>query len=286
MGCFAASNSKAEKQCASRAAPARLGKAVAKRDSHSLLSNKPVLLPDPDQLLGRACENDEHWTTKAPVVTRIRVEKPFVTRVAFSGPLVHSVTDDEAIDVFQTRSQPGLQLSNEFICCSDVEGGNRNRRTLRRAASFGGRPQPLPLPVADAPPIPISKQRRVYNLPLPAREDVSTRSQAPTTRIFKLEARQGARVTGVTGGLPLPPPSLATKVLQPSLAAFEFRQLVVATDDFAPARCVVKSAAGDVFRARVEDSSGAAPFRARVDVAVLRLPENSQQVSVGTISLL
>lgn len=230
MGCFAKHRSSSVPRSSTSG---HCRTRVASRDTLSLLSNKPVQLPDPDQLLRGRHELGAPKTR-------------FVKRGSFSGPLINGQSQYEVTPVN-----------------SDVEGSGL--RTLRRATSFGGRPQPLPRPIVEG----ISnvsdhKQVQVYHLPLAVKVDASA-----------------GRVTPVTGGLPLPPPSLATRLLQPSLAAIEYRHLVLATDNFATSNCVSKSAFGDLFRAWIEDSGrGAATPRAKVEVAVFRLPENIQQVLV------
>lgn len=318
MGCFP--TSKSEKQRSSTVhTRISTNTVVASKDSLSLLSNKPVLLPDPDHLFGRqSFASESAGRTKArgrfyqeeelmlaasglsnstsstdhiiPPSSKIRIHnRAAKPRTSFSAPLVSSATHNEGLSRLQQ------ELPYELVVASDVEGGKTKAlRTLRRAASFGGRPQPLPLPVAEDDVLPKTKSKLqpMYNLqPLPSPKDAYYTSAVPTTSHFATRSRtrstcelEAAGRVKPEGGLPLPPPSLATNLL-PSLAAFEFRQLALATDDFAAACCVSKSASGDVFRARVEDLSGAKSPHAKLEVAVLRLPENTQQVSLGNISL-
>jgi hypothetical protein len=125
----------------------------------------------------------------------------------------------------------------------------------------------LPRPVDEG------KQQVLY-LPLPAPENATT--SAPTTSSFKLEAPRRGRAVAV-GGLPLPPPSVASK-LMPSLPAFEYRDLMVATDDFAESSCLERSTFGAVFSARLKDPScESTDLDDKMEATVLRLPESHAQ---------
>lgn len=222
-------------KCEERRSPRyTTGQRVASRDSFKLLANKPVELPDPRTIEGGRGE--------------VRA------RSAFSGPLVGRNGEVEA-------------RTNYF---SADDGKRAGWRSLRRATSFGGRPQPLPLPVPAGEEAPA----RARGVALPAPEDAVTRSSR--ARTFKLEdgpagswsSRRG-RVAPV-GGLPLPPPKLL-----PNLDAFEFREIQLATDDFAERRCLERSSLGAVFSARLKDATDS--FDSEIDTAVLRLPENATQ---------
>jgi hypothetical protein len=221
-------------KCEERRSPRyTTGQRVASRDSFKLLANKPVELPDPRTIEGGR------------------------GRSAFSGPLVGRNGEVEA-------------RTNYF---SADDGKRAGWRSLRRATSFGGRPQPLPLPAGEEAPA------RARGIALPAPEDAVTRSSR--ARTFKLEdgpagswsSRRG-RVAPV-GGLPLPPPKLL-----PNLDAFEFREIQLATDDFAERLCLERSSLGAVFSARLKDATDS--FDSEIDTAVLRLPENATQVRTPT----
>jgi hypothetical protein len=244
-GCFSASALKVEKQRSSsvpRSGPLR--SVVASGGSLNLLSNKPVELPDPrsiakqaekehrDVAAGRLLEPDRKSRTQILK----GVEKG---RTAFSGPISARAS---------SRVLPNYESSYEAP--NSNSGG---ARTLRRTSSFGGRPQPLPLPVAeDATLSPATAKREVGSAPA----DAGRRSRR--VRSFALEHEPGSRRGRVApvGGLPLPPPSLAGKS-HPSLSAQEFADLVAARGAF-----------GDSHRVR--DSSHG--------VAVFRLPGNAAQV--------
>jgi hypothetical protein len=81
------------------------------------------------------------------------------------------------------------------------------------------------------------------------------------------------------GGLPLPPPSVATQLL-PGLHSFDFNELRDATRGFAPERCLERGAFGSVYRASVKPASNqqSGPIKA-VELAVLRLAANDNQVT-------
>jgi hypothetical protein len=84
---------------------------------------------------------------------------------------------------------------------------------------------------------------------------------------------------GQMGGLPLPPPSVATQLL-PGLHSFDFNELRDATRGFAPERCLERGAFGSVYRASVKPASNqqSGPIKA-VELAVLRLAANDNQVT-------
>ncbi|KAG0601661.1 hypothetical protein M758_11G129800 [Ceratodon purpureus] len=263
MGCF--STPKCEER--GTGSLPRYGRGLG-REAFSLLSNKPVELPDPRSLeAGRKV-----------VVEGVRKGG----RSAFSGPLVRGNVEVEA---------RGAATANYF---SADDGKKVGLRSLRRATSFGGRPQPLPLPAGEETP---PRRAKTLYLPapegdgrgvaLPAPEEAMTRGAGMTLfapsrgmRSFKLEdgaagswsSRRG-RVAPV-GGLPLPPPSVASKLL-PSVAAFEFREIQLATEDFAESFCLERAPFGAVYSARLKDASE--NFDLEMDAAVLRLPENGTQ---------
>lgn len=239
MGCF--STPKREE----RTVPRYSTRPVGARDSNfSLLSNKPVELPDPRTLLGEPADQRR--------------------RTAFSGPLVYNNV---------AMADSSRAATTNYFSSDDGKRHSSGMRMLRRASSFGGRPQPLPRPVDEGKQ--QEEKQRVLYLPLPAPEDAST--SAPTTSSFKVEAPRRGRAVAV-GGLPLPPPSVASK-LMPSLPAFEFRELMVATDDFAESSCLERGTFGSVFSARLKDpSSESTDLDDKMDATVLRLPENSSQV--------
>lgn len=258
MGCF--STPKCEERTTS-GVPRYSTRIVAAREASnfSLLSNKPVELPDPRTLLER--------NGALKPVEESGNEHRAGRRTAFSGPLVYNNV------AMADSSRAG---TTNYFSSDDGKRPVTGFRALRRASSFGGRPQPLPLPAdAKTPVSPEGKQQQILYLPLPAPEDATT---STTTSSFKLEApRRGPRVAPV-GGLPLPPPSVASK-LMPSLPAFEFRDLMLATDDFAASSCLERGAFGAVFSARLKDpSSDNNTYDAKIDATVLRLPENPAQV--------
>lgn len=248
-GCFSASALKVEKQRSAsvpRSGPLR--SVVASGGSLNLLSNKPVELPDPGSIAKQA--EKEHRDVRLSGLLepepagrrkcRTQILKGVENgRTAFSGPLAARAS---------CRVLPSYESSYE---APDSNSGGA--RTLRRASSFGGRPQPLPLPVAeDATLSPAIAKREVGSAPA----DAGRRSRR--VRSFALEHEPGSRRGRVApvGGLPLPPPSLAGKSL-PSLSAQEFADLVAARGAF-----------GDSHRVR-GSSHG---------VAVFRLPGNAAQV--------
>jgi hypothetical protein len=79
---------------------------------------------------------------------------------------------------------------------------------------------------------------------------------------------------GQMGGLPLPPPSVATQLL-PNLHSFDFNKLRDAIQGFAPEHCLENGAFGSVYRASVKPASNqqSGPIKA-VELAVLRLAAN------------
>lgn len=286
MGCFSTPKCEEPTSGVPRYSTLRGTTVVASRDSNfSLLSNKPVELPDPRTLL----EGTKRNRALKPVATN---DEPVASvcghgncseqlnhragrRTAFSGPLVYN----------NVAMADSSRASANYFSSDDGKRSYTGLRTLRRASSFGGRPQPLPLPADEKTPAREGKQ---MCLPLPAPEDAPTHSGTATSRTtssFKLDvdaaATAGSRISrrgrvAPVGGLPLPPPSVASK-LMPSLPAFEFRDLMLATDDFADSSCLEKGDFGAVFSARLKDPSESIPD-AKIDATVLRLPENPAQV--------
>lgn len=241
MGCFSAS--KVEKQrAASAPRSGSLKRVIASKDALTLLSNKPVELPDPGKIINLRSENNHHWNGAAapaarssrfsdeptPPHPKARTEFLKQGRKAFSGPLLHEKT--------ASRLLPSYESSHE-------RSSSCGLRTLRRTTSFGGRPQPLPPPaLVHAKRDDVGRQVRSFTL------DDSPGSWT---------ARRG-RVAPV-GGVPLPPPSLAGRMLT-SVTAFESADLV---GDSGAAR----GAFGDVHRSRVSGNSSG-----RMDATVFRLP--------------
>lgn len=239
MGCF--STSKVEKQrswSAPRSGPLR--SVIASKDSLGLLSNKPVELPDPRSIVsGRNLENEHGNGVESAAVRRLSrfddeagtqvVKRAEGGRKAFSGPLVGSAAHNEAMGARPPGSR--LQRPNYESSYEAPRLKSAGARALRRTTSFGGRPQPLPLPVTDetletletvaalgtlgtlAPAITKLEVRSPRRPPL----DGTTR-RSREVRSFKLEEgspgpwKKGGRVTPVAG-LPLPPPSLASKLV-------------------------------------------------------------------------
>lgn len=70
-----------------------------------------------------------------------------------------------------------------------------------------------------------------------------------------------------TRGLPLPPPSVATKLL-PGLESYEFKELMDATQDFAPGCCMEKGEFGAVYRASMKNRAAEHTMK---EMAVVRL---------------
>ena len=250
MGCF--STPKCEER---RDAPQHSTGQRGLRDSRDLLlSNKPVELPDPRTLEGGRING------QVKPVAEVGAPRPRTGgRSAFSGPLVGA----HAVEV-ESRAA----TLNYF---SADDGRKPGLRPLRRATSFGGQPQPLPLPaVENTPP----RARTMY---LPAPEDAVTRPSTSQVRSFKLEdgaagawSSRRERERG-RGALPLPSPSIATRLL-PGLAAFEFREIQLATDDFAENYLLERTPL--VYNASLKDPID----NWDVDMAVLRFPENAAQV--------
>ncbi|KAG0564204.1 hypothetical protein KC19_8G091900 [Ceratodon purpureus] len=298
MGCFSTSASRVEKQRSSsvpRSGPLR--SVIASKDSLTLLANKPVELPDPGSIVsGRRLEN-EHWNVaKAPTVMRLsrfgdeveaslpgsRKSRTQILKVveegrtAFSGPIVGGEKYDDMVGKRGSRLVPNYESS-----CEAPNSTSCDLRTLRRTTSFGGRPQPLPLPVTEVSQVAakvnakanVKAKQEVY-VPLPAPEDAGRRSRR--IRSFTLEDASGLRNArrgrvAPVGGLPLPPPSLTGKLL-PSLTAQEFADLVAATDDFAGA-ATPRGTFRDAHRTRVKDFSSESHAR-----TVFRLRESAAHV--------
>jgi hypothetical protein len=78
------------------------------------------------------------------------------------------------------------------------------------------------------------------------------------------------------GGLPLPPPSVATKLL-PCLEAYDFADLKNATHNFAPECCLEKGDFGAVYRAWMKDLSSGTDVK--TEMAVVRFAPNGVQVT-------
>lgn len=78
------------------------------------------------------------------------------------------------------------------------------------------------------------------------------------------------------GGLPLPPPSVATKLL-PCLEAYDFADLQNATQNFSPDCCLEKGEFGAVYRAWMKDLSSGADVK--TEMAVVRFAPNGVQVN-------
>ena len=238
MGCF--STSKVEKQrswSAPRSGPLR--SVIASKDSLGLLSNKPVELPDPRSIVsGRNLEN-ENGVESAAVRRLSRfgdeacgtqvVKRAEGGRKAFSGPLVSSAAHNEAMGARPPGSR--LQRPNYESSYEAPRLKSAGARALRRTTSFGGRPQPLPLPVTDEALETLETVGALGTLgtlaPATTKPEVRSPRRPPldgTTRrprevrSFKLEEgslgswKKGGRVTPVAG-LPLPPPSLGSKLV-------------------------------------------------------------------------
>lgn len=77
------------------------------------------------------------------------------------------------------------------------------------------------------------------------------------------------------GGLPLPPPSVATKLL-PCLEAYDFADLKNATHNFSPECCLEKGDFGAVYRAWMKDLSSGTDVK--TEMAVVRFAPNGVQV--------
>lgn len=271
MGCFSTP------KCEERRSPSlprystgQRSSAVLWRDSFSLLSNKPVELPDPRTLEG-AKNGHKHVigivTRRGALENEDRAQpvNRGAGRSAYSGPLVgHNV---------QVESRASTM---NYFSCDD--GKKPGLRSLRRAMSFGGRPQPLPLPAGEVMP-PMVKQlylpapEDARGMALPAPEDAMTRPMAglfaPTRRTRSFQLDDGP------ARLPLPPPLVATRLL-PNLAKFEFHDVMLATEDFAERFRLDRTPFGAVYSARLKDATD--NYESDMDTAVLRRPDNAAQV--------
>lgn len=291
---------------------------ISSTDSSSLFSNKPLVLPPvpkclnlhshiPSGTLG--CEAKASSGTGNTGSTQCRSHGAKVLSESlsfgrsrniqvsanFSGPLTRSTSYDATVDS-PSFSGPLKPPSNSIYYNGDrmqIRTLSRKEATLRRATSFGGRPQPLPLPVAEEIIIPKNVP---MSLPLPSPDDlpsaafspspdlrsrpatsafVSTSRRAPPETIGPWSNWRG-RVAPVQGGLPLPPPSVATKLL-PGLEAYEFADLACATREFASECCLEKGDFGAVYRAWIGDT--------KCEMAVVRLATAElEQVKLLTFS--
>lgn len=188
---------------------------------------------------------------------------------------------------FRTLSDPLLSTFS-YNCAPVTETSISSKAGL----NFGGLPQPLPPPSRNS-----NAVKRMW-LPLPTPTDsvaprgsissnselrfmsgassfVSTSNADVTSQgVGSWSIRRG-KVAAPVGGLPLPPPSVATKLL-PGLEAFEFEDLVHGTREFAHECCMEKGEFGAVYRAWVK---GAGSGKFGRGLAVVRLTVNKNQVT-------
>lgn len=248
-------------------------------NSHSgHLSSEPRVLSAPSRTSPSDLNvgNDELLTFSGPLT--------------FSAPLTSSSILHCGIDSSASFSGPlGPSGSLNSISCDGGSTRNFNMKrsaSCRRASSFGGRPQPLPVPQATGPPlgfpVPQPQESRAGSVSSSESRSFSgTSSFVSTSMPNSFSSQDGigswsirrGKVTPV-GGLPLPPPSVATK-LCPSLEAYEFSELARATQDFAPECCIEKGEFGAVYNAWVEDST---TLNTKMKMAVMRLAADGIQV--------
>lgn len=290
---------------------------ISSTDSSSLFSNKPLELPaipkcvkplthiPPGTLGGDAKASSGTGNTGSPQC-RSHGAKPLsesssFTRSSninvsanFSGPLMRSTSYDTTVHSPSFSGPLKPPSTSIYYSCDQrkMRALSKKEATLRRATSFGGRPQPLPLPVAEV----IIPKSVPVSLPLPSPDDLRSAASSPTpdlrsrsaTSAFVSTSRLAppetigswsswrGRVTPVQGALPLPPPSVATKLL-PGLEAYEFADLACATREFASECCLEKAEFGAVYRARIGGS--------KCDMTVVRLATAElEQVTLLTFS--
>lgn len=291
---------------------------ISSTDSSSLFSNKPLELPAipkcvdllthiPSGTLGGDVKASSGTGNAGPTQCRsheakalseslsLRRSKNIKVSENFSGPLTRS-TSYGTTGHSPSFSGPLKPPSNSIYYNGDqrkIRALSKKEATLRRATSFGGRPQPLPLPVAEEVIIPKNVP---VSLPLPSPDDLPSAASSPSPELRSRSATSAfvstsrlaspetigswsswrGRVTPVQGALPLPPPSVATKLL-PGLEAYEFADLACATREFASECCLEKGEFGAVYRARIGDT--------KCDMTVVRLATAElEQVTLLTFS--
>ncbi|KAG0602945.1 hypothetical protein M758_10G053700 [Ceratodon purpureus] len=217
------------------------------------------------------------------------------------SPLAPSASPLESPS-FRTLSDP--LLSTFSYNCAPVDNNPSltfSTRSMTSSSKFGGRPHPLPPPA--------SPYRKLENpvkpvwLPLPAPEleaapesklgGISSSSELRSTsgassfvstsssegRIVASEQggvgswsiRRGKAMTA--GGLPLPLPSIATKLL-PGLESFEFEDLERGTRNFAAECCMEKGEFGAVYRSWLKSAAAEGSLGRELAVVRLNFDEN------------
>jgi hypothetical protein len=156
-----------------------------------------------------------------------------------------------------------------------------------RTSKFGGRPHPLPPPASPFRMFGSATMPVWLPLPEPASSElrstsgassfVSTSSSSEGRVVASNEGGIGSwsvrrgKVTPM-GGLPLPSPSVATKLL-PGLESFEFQDLKRGARGFAAECCMEKGEFGAVYRAWIKSTATVGR-----DLAVVRLNVDENQV--------
>lgn len=231
-------------------------------------------------------------TTPAKNTDSEAKEESFV----FSPPALN----DDVVESpsFRTLSDPLLSVFS-YDCASGAKASVRISVSKSAGSRrFGGRPQPLPRPVSNS-----KTYENVVKpvwLPLPEPQIVTCSSDSTSsssklrinfdagsfvsTSPNKSSAPSGLSEVGsgsnqlrkkcTRGGLPLPSPSVATKLV-PGIESYNFRELLDATHEFAPECCIEKGELGEVYRVWMKDR--ASELGLKKETVVFRLTANDNQ---------